>query len=603
MVKCNNTHIYFPSGIQLNRRIIIAVMLFTAVLIEPGTAFSKVDVSLKLDRTSVQVGDIFGMTVSVNGARSSPTPKVAGLEAFHAVGTGSSSRFVFTNGQSQSGVDHNFQLTAKKEGVFTVGPASVTIKGKTYSSLPVKVKVSAVPVVSGAEQGPMFLTSKMTPETIYPGQEAAYTMSLYWSNDLASYYPPNVPEVPGLSFQEAGKPRQYQTTRNGRQYGVVELTYIVAAKDFQTYQIPPALLRVQIAERQRNSRMPRGFNDDFFFGRTATRDAMISSNETVLNVKPFPEAGRPDNFTGLVGWYSAKAELEPKIVKAGESATVTLTVLGRCNVRHIPDLEFPKLPGVKVYSDQPGFTEQRTPQGLAGKKVMKWALVPQTEETITIPPFSISFFDTEKGKYATSSTPPLTLEVQPGEAPQALQPLPLTDAAPVPLKQKVKLLGEDILSIHETPQAADPGSGGDINSGAALLILLLPFTPFLGSILLRRMRKKTPGQIKARASKKALGEFTRAVNNLTPEQAPDIQKALQEYLSARLNPDAAAMTSSEAKETLSALQLEDGLLNEFIKLFSDLEISVFSSGGAAFGEDKIQQLIDVLKKIDKKVRP
>ncbi len=588
-------------GGTFGKRLGTAIFVILLILASPFPALAGVTVSLEVDRTSLQVGDIFGMTVSVSGARSSDSPQVAGLGGFRAVGAGTSSRFSFTNGQSTSGVDHKFRLTATKVGNFTIGPAKVRVGGKTYSSQAVKVNISAVPNISGASEGPMFLVSQMTTERVYPGQEAIYTLSLYWSNELTSYFPPTMPEITGLTFQSLGQPKQYQTSRNGKKYGVVEFTYSVIAQDFKTYELPPVSLRVQIAEqRQRRSRFPRGFNDDIF-GRQATKDAMLASNSVSFSVGPFPEKNRPVDFNGLVGWYSAEATLEPGSVKAGESATVTLSIVGRGNVNFIPDVEFPKIPGVKVYSDQPGFTEQRTAQGPVGKKVMKWALVPQTAETVVIPPFSISYFNTDEERYATAETKRLSLEVTPGEA-VAVQPSAVNDVAAVPLKQQVELLGADILRIHESPKALEPGLSIANNQWAALLILLLPFTPFASAMFIKRIQKKSAGQIRARSAKKAFGIFSKTLKDLSPDQTPEIQKTLQEYLAARLFLDAATLTSAEAQERLLASNVSQEHAIELNRLFSSLEISVFSRGGQAFTPEMKQDLTKIVRIIDKKVR-
>lgn len=58
------------------------------------------------------------------------------------------------------------------------------------------------------------------------------------------------------------------------------------------------------SSKQRSERDP--FNDpffgSFFGGREKMETDTIASNELTLNVQDFPEEGKPQGFTGLVGY-------------------------------------------------------------------------------------------------------------------------------------------------------------------------------------------------------------------------------------------------------------------------------------------------------------
>lgn len=547
----------------------------------PFPAFAgQIAVSLSLDRTTVQIGDAFAMTVQVSGTRTKP--QIPGIKNFSARGTGTSSRHSFSNGQIRSSVEYTYQLIAKKEGAFTLGPAKIIVGGKTYSSKPVQIKVLPIPKISGGQQGPIFATATITPEKGYPGQEFIYGLTFYRSQRLSSLDLISFPDVSGLAMHEAGQARQFNVARNGQNYEAVEIVRIITASEPGAFNLPPAVFRAGVIEQR----------------RYGIKKMNVSSNPVPFTVLPFPEQNRPADFNGLVGSFSARATLEPSTVKAGESATFTLTLTGHGNVRLMPDVVFPDIPGVKIYSDQPVFTEKVSDQGTRATKIMKWAIVPQVAENIPLPPFSISYFDPETSKYAVAATRQLTLEVLPGELADS-RPEQINIPLATPIGQRVKTLGADILGIHEEPFTLSPGFPRAISPWLATLILIAPLLIFFGSAAAKRMSKKSKTQIRAKTAKKALGIFRKTIRNL--EQALEIHKALQEYLAARLGMDAATLTAVETKEKLGEKNINPDLILELTSLFSLLETCVFSQGGGKFDNNAKQNLIKIIRKIDKKV--
>ena len=60
-----------------------------------------------------------------------------------------------------------------------------------------------------------------------------------------------------------------------------------------------------------------------------------------------------------------------------------------------PDLKIPELDHIKVYADQPVLESTQDSEGLRGTKTMKWALVPEKEGRLEVPPVAVSYFDTQ----------------------------------------------------------------------------------------------------------------------------------------------------------------------------------------------------------------
>ncbi len=583
---------YFPA---------LAVLLLL-VFAAPATA--QVSVTLEANPTRVQLEDVLRLTVRISGARSIDRNDVsiAGTDNFEMGTPSVGSQTSFTNGKFSQSVELTYRIRPLKQGTFKLGPATVRVGKQTYTSRSVMVTVDPMEEIRGKDQDTLFMTAEVFPRESYPGQELTCRIRLYWTVPASNIGFEGFPTLPGLEFTQQAPSRSFQKTINGKNYEVGELLFNVTPSEIGEYDIPPLSIMVEVLKKDRPaSQYPRNMRDDRFFGRGRRVKTRVYSEPLSFSVKPFPTDGQPANFNGLLGQYSAQAVMEPGQIKAGESGTLTLTLMGRGTVQLMPDVELPRLPGVKVYPDKPNFQDGRADQGPFGKKTMKWALVPQVEGTVTIPEFTVPFFNPKTAKYEIARTQALELEVLPGEVTvpaTTLTEMPIT----TPAKHRVEMLGEDILKIHESPQTLSPGMGQTMPKWLAILILVIPLLPLAGSMALRRLARVTSGQVKATQSKKAYGVFVKAVKDLGQDQAGEAFKALQEYFAAKLGLDGATLTSLEAEKTLLGLGVNPDVVTRLTTLFSRLESCVFSQCSQEFSPETCQELLETVKIVDKKVK-
>ena len=581
---------------------IFPLLLAAALLFAPALFAAPVQVSLEAAPDRVQVGDVFRLIVHITGTVSIDDIQIQGAKDFQ---TGSPSRTVSTtlvNGTFSKSLEYAYGVQPNKEGTYTIGPAVVQDGGMTYTSNTVKVQVDPVEEIRGREQDSMFLTAEILPPQAYMGQEIICRIRFYWSISIGNIQFEGFPDMDSLEFTQIGDSRQFKKNINGKTFNVAELLHAVTPSAAGDYEIPPLAVKAEFIKRsQRQSRFPRGFFDDRFFGNEERIKTRVLSDPVSFSVKPLPLEGQPKDFMGLVGQFSAMANLDPKEVKAGDSATLTVTLSGRGNVQLLPDLELPPLPGVKVYPSEPQLQDARDGQGPVGKKIMQWALVPQVEGDIPIPPFSVPYFNPASNKYGEARTQAAKLHVLPGNvatAPSPAQDMQVSNAS----KHRVQMIGEDILKIHESPKAVSPGMGQAMPLWVGVLILGFPFIPVAGALLIRRMSKSRQEQAGARASKKAFGVFSRTIKDLGPDQATLAFRALQDYLALRLGLEAATLTSHEAGEKLLAVGVDGDLVSRLIQIFSGLETCVFSQCSQEFSQETKQELLNTVRVIDKKVK-
>ena len=133
------------------------------------------------------------------------------------------------------------------------------------------------------------------------------------------------------------------------------------------FTINPSRLKMTVRQPGSRSLFDNFFNDTFS-GFSSSRPLTLTTDPIDLHVNALPRAGKPTDFTGLVGTFQMTSTLEPASLKAGESATLTIQVKGRGTVNRIPDLDLPEMDFARTYSDQPVLETGQSRQGISRDK-------------------------------------------------------------------------------------------------------------------------------------------------------------------------------------------------------------------------------------------
>ncbi len=568
--------------------------------------WGQVSVSLTLDRREATLTDAIRLEVSVSGTRRSDAPPViAGLDPFHVTGGGSASRVEIINGRYNSSVDYTYYLQPKKEGVFSVGPARVKVDGKTVQSNLATLKVVRGGDVSGDDRGPVFLTAALSAQKVYVEEQAPYTLKLYLRANVSDISL-DLPETDDLTFRQLEKPKEYQSVYHGVSYRILEVRYAVMPLKTGLFHVPPARMGLTVYSAQQKS--PRSLFDDPFFGgalRTG-RPMSVSSESLALEVLPFPEKGKPIDFSGLVGVFAIRADLSAFKIGVGESATLTVRLSGKGNVNRLPDIKMPSLEHLKVYADEPVFETTAGADGLTGSKTMKWALVPGKAGMYRIPAFTVSYFDPKARVYLTEKTQPLVLEVLQGEAktgegnPQREKP-----KEPVhPSKQTVKEIGHDILPIYTAVSSIKGGSWlktDEIGLGNLFvwIILLGPFLVYISVLMVLRAQKKSDTAIGAQRARKAAGVFLKACRH-EEKDANGMMTAIRDYINDRFQLSLGSVTPADVPGLLTAKGVREHTALRLQEVLAQLEGRIYTGRESECGPVH-QDILEIIKQIEKEI--
>jgi hypothetical protein len=528
-----------------------------------------------LERTDVTLVDSLTMVVSVSGVRNvGEPPSIRGLEPFTVSQGGTSSRMEIVNGQVSRSFDYTFFLQPKRTGNFEIGPAEIQIQGSVRRSGTVTIRVREPSTGGGKERGPLFVEASLSRDEVFVEEQDIYTVKLYLRAKVSDVSL-QVPEVEGLSFKQLGKPGEYQSVYNGQPYRVLEVRYALVAEREGAYSLPPARMSMTVYEQR--GRGPRSPFDDPFFSFAQGRPVTVASEPLQLSVRPLPSEGRPDHFAGLVGTFSLKSNLDPSRVKAGESATLTLTVEGRGNVNRIPDFKGPDLPHAKLYADQPVLTTTEDQKGISGVKTMKWAIVPEREGEVVVPPHSVSYFDPAQGKYAVVTSDPHTLNVLPGQEEEkkvaaTLLREPGESEQP---KQAVKEIGKDILPVHTSAQVLLSGETGLAGSMGLWAFLAAPVLLYASVFVGLRVKRTSEQSMAGARAKRAARVFAQRCKLGAPGAA-SLMDALREYLNDRLRLTMGSLTPADAHRVLTSHGVKEDTARRFSETVHGLEDAVYT---------------------------
>lgn len=567
-------------------------------------AFADISIDLTLDRSSVVLTDTIVMKITVSGKQKSSFPEIEGLASFNVIKGGTASRVEFVNGSMNSEVEYIFYLTPLKPGKFVVGPAQVRIKNKVYSSNSVKLKVSkARNNQAGNESRSLFLEARISKNNLYLNQNALYTLRLFM-RERVSNVSLEMPEVQGLVFESLAEPKKYSTSINEKRYEVIELKYILIPKKLGEYSIPAAGMRMTIYKRNRRD----SFFEDPFFNIGGGKPAYLSSNEIQLDVKNLPMQNRPDNFSGLVGWFDVKANLDPVEVKVSESATLTIIVQGRGNVRQIPDLKLSDIKGLKIYQDKPRLNIKKNESAISGQKIMKWAIVPEKSGKYIIPSMALAFFDPEKGLYRELKTKPFSLKSNQGADTGSSDLISISGdnhAGQVKTKnnnkQEITRIGKDIFPVHTS---VDPVKGlrqQEFFNKIFILLLLAPPFIFLALLAGRKLFKNNNKNILNISSRNAGKNFLKKVQgrDLSPEE---IHAAVLNYLNTRFLLKGGLLTPNEVYDLLINKGASPETASMLKNSIAQIE-SVIFTGEKSNSLAQIQdELTGILKSVDQEVK-
>jgi len=546
-----------------------------------------------VNTTQVGTGEQFEVTFSVNGNgdRFSP-PDFNGFQVLS--GPNVSNSMTSINGNTTVSNAYSYVLAAVKEGTITIGSASMVVNGRRLSTSPIRmtvVKGQPVQQNSPSQNAPdnsaeqdipadlsksLFIKAVADQTSVYQGQQVLLTYRLYTKVGIVDSRLDKLPDLTGFWSQEV-KDQQQQAqwrveTYKGVKYNVADVRQtILFAEHSGNITIDPF-------EMTFIARIPAPARDimDQFFGSYKDVKYGVKSTPLVIHVKPLPENGRPEGFSGAVGNFTVSADADKTELKANESLTYKVKVSGSGNLKLLKELNVSFPPDFEKYDPKITDTITESVRGVSGSRIYSYLVIPRHQGDFTIDPLHFSYFNPATGKYVVLSARSFKVKVNKGTAESNVTAFSAAN------KEDVKVLDKDIRYI----KTGDPGLSreGDGFCNSAWYILLLAAGPVacVAAFMYRNWLRKNNSdlaKVKSRkAGKVAARHLATAEKHLgnRNEFYDAIFKGLYGYLSDKLNISMAGLNRETIVSGLRARKVNEQLTGELTDTLDICEMARYS---------------------------
>ena len=542
-----------------------------------------------------------------------------------SVSQGSSIQII--NGEMTKSISYaiTYVLIPQKVGTLAINPATIVVKGKSYTSQRTMIEVRDGSQESGSthpksqtqsqsmeskanskiDKNDLLLRLVLSKKSVYKGEPIRAILKLYSRVNLAGSEGSKMPAFNGFWSQqvdiEQGPFRETLDNKVYEAYNIAE--YILYPQQGGILTIESAELTV-VARVMIQSN--RGF-DPFFGGGHEMYNVRrtLKTPEMKVHVKEFP-AGAPASFSGAVGRYTMSHALSASSVAANSAAKLQLTISGTGNLNFIsaPKVDFPT--SFELYDVKSEESIRTTPSGSIGQRRFDYPFIVRAEGNYQIAPIEFSYFDVEKGTYITLSTPTLGIVVLPDKSATTAAQQVVTSGVK---REDVRLLGEDIRFIKLGAPALRSVVAPFVLSPLYWLMIMLLIA--LAAVLYFAMRKHIRDRrnivlVKGkRANKMAVKRFRIAEKYMREGDRrafyEEMLRALWGYLGDKFNIPVADLTREVVGKELSH-RGASAEAESVIAVIARCEEAQYSPLASAEMNDIYEEGVDAVSKIESAIK-
>ncbi len=531
-------------------------------------------VSVQLDSPQVRVGQTLGLRVVVVDAKNVQPPTFPRLDGVQVVYQGTQQSTVMVNFRTTRTLTFNYALTALKEGDYELQPQPLALDGERRQPPPVSLKVFARDSEAGASDS---IFGTLGVDALWVGQVVVHQVEFRTRKrllDVRWQAPQFEGFVPDPLAQ--GVQREYPVVEDGITWTVLELATPLQASAAGSREVPAGVLRTQFAVNAESARR-RGLG----LGRFAEARTEVHATEPIpIQVRPVPESGRSEAWTGLIGHFELKARLDRDSLALGESATLTVVLSGSGSLAGFALPSVPDGTGVRVYDDEPEVQAEVRAGDYLAVGTWRRAVVPEQEGRLSLPPLVLQVFDPSVGDFVTLEGPALTLDVRPGEAAEVAVEDALS--ADPDRRREVAAVGEDILPIHPKPRLRSQVL--DLRSPVLLGLVAVPWLAFVGLVGRERFLARGP-------KSDPVGELRRRLAGSRAQAlgVAELEDLFREALGLALGRPAAGLDRAAAEAGLSG-----ALRERVLALYKDLDRARYGGGDRAGLQVRVLETADAL---------
>ncbi len=563
------------------------VFILVLVLLPVISLHSQVQFKARVSKTELSTGDRLQVNFEISAKsqtikqRNFTPPDFKGFQK--VMGPSTSQEYSYINGRVSSKFVYSYILQPLKTGKLTIGSATVTVDGQTYKTQPLTIKVvkgqantspaapAGIPgspksnnVTVNGKVDNAILVAELTKTNPYVNEAVGLVYKLYIPRNygVVNYNETGQPQFNGFWAQDVDKKISgpYEGEVNGKPY----IYYILRKKLLFPQHAGKLVLKPLTLQIDLQVPVYRNF-----FGMRVpdyeVQRVRLTSGKKVLRVKDLPAKDRPVDFSGAVGNFDFKMQIDKNQIKMDEPVNVSLQVSGTGNLKlfDLPKLKAPE--GLEVYEPQHTEQVQTTFAGNKGLVKDDYVIVPNNAGKFIIPAVRFVYFDPKSGQYVTKTSDDIVLFVT-GDGKQSLQNTMANN--------RTGAVGKalDFRFIKEQAHFMSPNR--EVFYGSKWFYRLIAGSVIL-AFLLFGYYKYTSNKVidlayekqkkNRNLAQKFLKEAKKSVNDKAAFYA-HLEKALHNFLKSQLHIDTAEMTRDNIRRKL----VEKGISQKNIELLIDL---------------------------------
>lgn len=582
-------------------------------------AAQNVKFTATANKHKVTTGERFQVTFEVNASGSNFTPP--SFPGFRVLsGPNQSSSYQWINGVAKNSISFSYILLALKKGKHSIAAAKIKVGGKIYQteSFTIEVVKGAAVQQQQKQQHPhirqpksdgsdisknVFIKLHLNKANVYQGEQLIATYKIYYRLSIIDNNVNKLPDFNGFWSQEI---ELSQKANNATEVikGVAYNTAIIKKavlfpQKIGTLEIDPIELETIVRIRKKPTSV-----FDQFFGSYKDVKYIARSNSAKLTVKPLPEKGKPQGFSGAVGNYSLKASVDKYLVKANEAINLKITLSGSGNIKLLESLHINFPSDFEVYDPKINDQISVTGKGVSGKREYEYLVIPRHPGTYKIEPVHFSFFNPSEKKYTEVKSDEFTIVVEKGKEEEG------STAFRSVSKENVKLLGRDIRFIKQGAANLREKERFFFRSPLFYSLSAMPLLCFLLFVFVRRKYVDYSSDITRVKSRKATRiakkRLALARKYLSEGNTvlfyEEVFKASYGYLGDKLSIPVSELSKDNISEILAGRAVSEETTSRLTATLDKCEMARFSPSSEVSEREVYEQAVEIISKIEDELK-
>ncbi len=576
--------------------------------------YAQVEFKAVPERTTIGINETVKLEFTMNEDGDNFNPP--SFKGFRVSGPIQSFNYLWINKKQVYNKVYTYFLQPTARGTFTIGQGTIEIRNKVYKTIPFKITVTGAvqngsvasnPNTTNGKQmqkalGNVQLVAEVSNPNPYINEPVNVVYKLYVrvGTGVRSWDKADNPQYPDFWSQVEDIPKDRQSVQQGMFKG--EMYNFVVLRRAVLYPQKSGKLELDPMTTSLALEIPTGRVDRFGNDAFTVENRMVSTGNTVVTVKPLPEQGRPANFSGAVGSFTFKATPSKTTLANGESLKLEVSVSGKGNMKlfRLPKPSAPK--ELEVFDPEHSENIAVPLSGMEGNMSDNYTIVPHKKGKFAIKGLSFSWFDPKLKTYRTMAFDNIMVDVL---------SVPVTSSSDNESGsgsgKGVPEAREPFRTIADSTSLKPVGSGGFLGSALFWILLIVPFLLIPAVIFARKKKEAYEGDVKGnriretnKLAKKYLAE---AKNHLGNKEAfyMHLEKALHNFLKAKLNIETAEMSRQNVRELLLSRKADSVTVNDFMKIMDSCEFARYApSSGSAMQQD-YDNAVAVLTALEKQM--